>query len=162
MQSLAVEIPPGVDTGTRIRLGGKGEAGPMGAPPGDLYIFVHVRPHPVFEREGTTLFTRVPISFSTAALGGTIEMPGLDGENHAIDIPAGIQTGKQLRKRGAGMPVLQSRGRGDLVTEIVVETPTKLSARQKELLSEFRATETGDECPESQGFFAKLKGAFGG
>jgi molecular chaperone DnaJ len=160
VQSLEIEIPPGVDTGTRIRLAGKGEAGPMGAPPGDLYIFVHVKPHPVFEREGTTLFTRVPISFTTAALGGTIEIPGLDGERHAIDIPAGIQTGKQLRKRGVGMPVLQGRGRGDLVTEIMVETPTKLTARQKELLCEFRETETGEECPESAGFLAKLKNAW--
>ncbi len=162
MQSLAVEIPPGVDTGTRIRLAGKGEAGPQGAPPGDLYIFVHVRPHAVFEREGTTLFTRVPISFTTAALGGTIEIPGLDGEAHAIDIPPGIQTGKQLRKRGAGMPVLQGRGRGDLVTEISVETPTRLSKEQRAILEQFRETETGDECPESRGFFDKLKGAFGG
>ncbi len=162
IQSLAVEVPPGVDNGTRIRLSGRGEAGPMGAPPGDLYIFIHITPHPVFQREGTTLFTRVPISFTTAALGGTIEIPGLDGEMHAIEIPAGIQSNRQLKKRGAGMPVLQGRGRGDLVTEIVVETPTKLSARQKELLCEFRETETGEECPESQGFFAKLKGAFGG
>jgi molecular chaperone DnaJ len=162
VQSLSVEVPPGVDNGTRIRLTGKGEAGPHGAPAGDLYIFVHVKPHPVFEREGTSLFTRVPISFTTAALGGTIEIPGLDGETHAIDIPAGIQSGRQLRKRGAGMPVLQARGRGDLVTEIVVETPTRLSARQKELLREFRETETGDECPESAGFFAKLKSAFKG
>jgi molecular chaperone DnaJ len=162
IQSLAVEVPPGVDNGTRIRLSGRGEAGPMGAPPGDLYIFIHITPHPVFQREGTTLFTRVPVSFTVAALGGTIEIPGLDGEMHAIDIPAGIQSGKQLRKRGAGMPVLQGRGRGDLVTEIVVETPTKLTARQKELLCEFRETETGEECPESQGFFAKLKSALGG
>ena len=161
-QQLTVEIPPGVDTGTRIRLAGRGEAGPQGAPPGDLYIFVHVRPHAVFEREGTTLFTRVPISLTTAALGGTIEIPGLDGETHAIDIPAGIQNGKQLRKRGAGMPVLQGRGRGDLVTEITVETPTKLSKEQKAILEQFRETETGDECPESAGFFAKLKSAFKG
>ena len=99
----------------------------------------------------------MPVSFTVAALGGTIEIPGLDGETHAIEIPAGMQSGRQLRKRGAGMPVLQGRGRGDLVTEIVVETPTKLSARQKELLREFRDTETGDECPESAGFLAKLK-----
>jgi molecular chaperone DnaJ len=162
VQSLAVEVPPGVDTGTRIRLAGKGEAGPQGAPPGDLYIFVHVRPHAVFEREGTTLFTRVPIAFTTAALGGCITIPGLDGEDNQIDIPAGIQSGKQLRKRGAGMPVLQGRGRGDLVVEIKVETPTRLSARQKELLQELKETETGDECPESRGFFDKLKGALGG
>ena len=159
-QKLEISVPPGVDHGTRIRLSGKGEAGPRGAPPGDLYIFIHVRQHPVFQREGTTLATRVPISFSIAALGGSIAIPGLDGENIAIEIPAGIQSGKQLRKRGAGMPVLQSRGRGDLVIEIAVETPTKLTARQKEILREFQDTETGEECPESRGFFDKLKNAW--
>ena len=161
VQQLTVEVPPGVDTGTRIRLAGKGEAGPQGAPAGDLYIFIHVKPHDVFQREGTMLFTRVPIAFTTAALGSTITIPGLDGEDNAIDIPAGIQSGKQLRKRGAGMPVLQGRGRGDLVVEVKVETPTKLTARQKEILRELQETETGDECPESRGFFEKLKGAFG-
>ncbi len=161
LQTLDVEVPPGVDNGTRIRLSGKGEAGPRGAPPGDLYIFVHIKPHTVFEREGTALFTRVPVTFTTAALGDTIEIPGLDGETHAIEIPAGIQSGRQLRKRGAGMPVLQGRGRGDLVVEVSVETPTKLSSRQKELLREFRETETGEECPESRGFFEKIKDAFG-
>lgn len=160
LQALEVDIPPGVDNGTRIRLAGKGEAGPMGSPPGDLYIFIHVAPHPVFQREGTALFTRCPISFTTAALGGCIDIPGLNGEENRIDIPAGIQNGKQLRKRGAGMPVLQSRGRGDLVVEIQVETPTRLSARQKEILREFQETETGEECPESAGFFAKLKNAW--
>lgn len=160
-QALKVEIPAGVDTGTRIRLAGKGEAGQRGAPAGDLYIFLHVKPHPVFEREGTTLATRVPVSFTTAALGGCVEIPDLDGSTNRLDIPAGIQSGKQLRVRGAGMPVLQGRGRGDLVAEIVVETPTKLSRRQKELLEEFRSTETGEECPESRGFFDKLKDAFG-
>lgn len=159
-QTLDISIPPGVDHGTRIRLSGKGEAGPRGAPPGDLYIFMHVRQHRVFQRDGTTLATRVPISFTTAALGGEIEIPGLDGEAIRIEIPAGIQSSKQLRKRGAGMPVLQSKGRGDLVVEIVVETPTRLSARQKELLREFQETETGDECPESRGFFDKLKDAW--
>lgn len=159
-QSLEVAIPPGVDNGTRIRLAGKGEAGPQGAPPGDLYIFVHVKQHRVFQREGTALFTRVPISFTTAALGGTIEIPGLDGEINPIDIPPGIQSNKQLRRRGAGMPVLQGRGRGDLVAEIVVETPTRLSKEQKKILEQFRATETGDECPESKGFFETLKSAW--
>lgn len=159
-QTLDISIPPGVDHGTRIRLSGKGEAGPRGAPPGDLYIFMHVRAHKVFQRDGTTLATRVPISFTTAALGGQIEIPGLDGEAISIEIPAGIQSGKQLRKRGAGMPVLQSKGRGDLVIEIMVETPTRLSARQKELLREFQETETGEECPESRGFFDKLKDAW--
>lgn len=159
-QKLSVEIPPGVDTGTRIRLTGKGEAGPFGAPPGDLYIFLHVKRHAVFERDGTTLVTRVPITFTTAALGGQIEIPGLDGERTAIDIPAGIQSGKQLRRRGGGMPVLQGRGRGDLVVEINVETPTRLTARQKELLRELQATETGEECPQSKGFFDRIKDAW--
>lgn len=162
MQTLEIDIPPGVDTGTRIRLSGKGEAGPRGAPPGDLYIFVHVKQHSVFEREGTTLATRVPISFTTAALGGSVDIPDLDGDTNTLDIPAGIQSGKQLRIRGAGMPVLQGRGRGDLVVEISVETPTKLSKDQREILEQFRETETGEECPESRGFFDKLKDAFGG
>ncbi|MXO64482.1 molecular chaperone DnaJ [Altericroceibacterium endophyticum] len=160
IQSLEVNIPPGVDNGTRIRLSGKGEAGPMGAPPGDLYIFLHIRKHSVFEREGTVLFARLPISFTVAALGGSVNIPGMDGEMHEITIPAGIQSGKQLRKRGAGMPVLQGRGRGDLVVEVAVETPTRLSARQKELLREFQETETGDECPECRGFLDKLKNAW--
>ncbi|MDE2619988.1 MAG: molecular chaperone DnaJ [Sphingomonadales bacterium] len=159
-QTVEVQIPPGVDTGTRIRLSGKGEAGPFGAPPGDLYIFIHTRRHAVFERDGTTLLTRVPISFTTAALGGEIEIPGLDGTRHAITIPAGIQSGKQLRQRGAGMPVLQGRGRGDLIIEIMVETPTRLTARQKELLRELQATETGEECPQSRGFFDRIKDAW--
>jgi molecular chaperone DnaJ len=159
-QTLEVDIPPGVDSGTRIRLSGKGEAGPFGTPPGDLYIFLHVKRHSVFEREGTTLLTRVPITFTTAALGGTIEIPGIDGDAISLDIPAGIQSGKQLRKRGAGMPVLQGRGRGDLVIEISVETPTKLTARQKELLRELQETETGEECPQSKGFFDRIKDAW--
>lgn len=161
-QTLDVEVPPGVDTGTRIRLAGKGEAGPRGAPPGDLYIFVHVREHAVFAREGTTLLTRIPISFTTAALGGCVEIPDLDGSSNTVDIPAGIQSGKQLRVRGGGMPVLQGRGRGDMVVEIAVETPTKLTKQQKDILQQFRDTETGDECPESRGFFDKLKDVFGG
>ncbi len=159
-QTLDVAIPPGVDTGTRIRLAGKGEVGPFGAPAGDLYIFIHVRRHPVFERDGTNLVTRVPIAFTTAALGGEIEIPGLDGQRITVEIPAGIQSGKQLRKRGAGMPVLQARGRGDLVTEVVVETPSKLSARQKELLRELQETETGDETPQSKGFLDRIKDAW--
>ncbi|HEX8384015.1 MAG TPA: molecular chaperone DnaJ [Sphingomonas sp.] len=161
-KTLEVNIPPGVDEGTRIRLSGEGEAGARGAPAGDLYIFLHIRRHAFFEREGTTLFARAPISFTTAALGGTLQIPGLDGRHHDIRIPAGIQSGKQLRQRGAGMPVLQGRGAGDLVVQIEVETPTKLSTRQRELLEMFRETETGDECPASQGFFAKLKAAIAG
>lgn len=150
-----------MDTGTRIRLAGKGEAGMRGAPAGDLYIFIHVARHTLFEREGTTLATRIPVTFTTAALGGSVDIPDLDGSTNTVDIPVGIQSGKQLRVRGAGMPVLQGRGRGDLVVEIMVETPTKLSRRQKEILEEFRETETGDECPESRSFLSKLKDAFG-
>jgi molecular chaperone DnaJ len=159
-QKLEITVPRGVDDGTRIRVQGKGEAGPMGSPAGDLYIFLHLKRHSMFEREGTTLITRVPISFTTAALGGDIAIPGLDGERHVIPIPAGIQTGKQLRKRGAGMPALNARGMGDMVIEIVVETPTKLTARQKELLRELQETETGEECPQSRGFFDRLKDAW--
>ena len=160
-KSLSVSIPAGVDEGTRIRLSGEGEAGARGAPAGDLYIFLHVKRHAIFERDGTTLFCRAPVSFTTAALGGTIEVPGLDGSRHEIKIPVGIQSGKQIRQRGAGMPVLNGRGQGDLVIQVDVETPTRLSARQKELLEAFRETETGEECPQSTGFFAKLKEMWG-
>lgn len=159
-KTLNVTIPPGVDDGTRIRLSGEGEAGARGAPPGDLYIFLHVQKHAVYSREGTTLFTHVPISFTTAALGGEVKVPGLDRAEHVFRIPPGIQSGKQLRLRGAGMPVLNGRGAGDLVIEVDVETPTRLSAKQKELLEAFRATETGEECPRSRGFFDKLKDAW--
>ena len=156
-KTLSVTVPSGVDDGTRIRLTGEGEAGGRGAPAGDLYIFLHIKRHSLFQRDGTTLFAHAPISFTTAALGGTITVPGLDRVGHEIRIPAGIQSGKQLRQRGAGMPVLNGRGVGDLVVEVVVETPTKLNARQRELLEQFRATETGEESPESSGFFTKLK-----
>ena len=159
-KTLSVNIPAGVDEGTRIRLSGEGEAGTRHGPTGDLYIFLHVTRHAIFERDGTTLFSRVPISFTMAALGGEISVPGLDKTAHAIRIPPGIQSGKQLRQRGAGMPVLNGRGTGDLVVQIEVETPTRLSAKQKELLEAFRETETGAECPKSQGFFDKLRGVF--
>lgn len=160
-KTRTVNIPAGVDEGTRVRLTGEGEAGMRGAPAGDLYIFLHIARHPLFEREGTTLFARTPISFTTAALGGEINIPGPDGVNYAIKIPAGTQPGRELRQRGAGMPVLQGRGRGDLVLRIEVETPTSLTTRQRELLEEFRATETGKECPQATGFFKKVKGAWG-
>lgn len=156
-KTISIDIPPGVDEGTRIRVAGKGEAGPRGASAGDLYIFIHLSSHKMFERDGTTLFCRAPVSFSTAALGGEIRIPGLDGQEHMISIPEGIQSGKQIRQRGAGMPVLQGRGRGDMVIQIDVETPTKLTSRQKEILREFQGTETGAESPQSKGFFDKVK-----
>jgi molecular chaperone DnaJ len=150
--------PAGRGDSTRIpACPAEGEAGARGGPSGDLYIFVHLARHSVFQRDGTTLFARCPVSFTTAALGGTIEVPGLDKQRHAIRIPAGIQSGKQLRQRGAGMTILNGRGHGDMVIQVEVETPTKLSPRQKELLEEFRKTETGDECPASKSFFGKLK-----
>ena len=161
-KALSVNIPAGVDEGTRIRLAGEGEAGVRGGPPGDLYIFVHLARHPIFQREGTTLFAKCPVSFTTAALGGCIEVPGLDKRTHRIDIPAGIQSGKQLRQRGAGMPVMNGRGHGDMVIQVEVETPTKLTAKQREILEQFRETETGEECPNSKGFFQKLKDALAG
>lgn len=160
-RTRTVNIPPGVDEGTRVRLTGEGEAGLRGAPSGDLYIFVHVARHPLFQREGTTLFARAPISFTTASLGGEITLPGPDGTRHAIKIPPGTQSGRELRQRGAGMPVLQGRGRGDLVIRIEVETPTSLTARQRALLEEFRATETGKESPQATGFFQKVKSPWG-
>ena len=157
-KTLSVTIPPGVDHGTRIRLSGKGEAGGRGAPSGDLYIFVALKRHAVFQRQGTTLLAQVPIGFAAAALGDTLHLPGLNGEVHEVKIPPGVQSGQQISRRGAGMPVLQGRGFGDLVVEVVVETPTKLTARQKELLGEFRELQTARQCPESHGFFGKLKG----
>ena len=161
-RTLEVRIPAGVDEGTRIRLSGEGEAGVRGGPRGDLYIFVHLGRHAIFQREGTTLFARCPVSITTAALGGSLDVPGLDRTRHEVRIPAGIQSGKQLRIRGAGMPVLNGRGHGDMVIQVDVETPTRLSAKQRELLEELRCTETGDECPQSKSFFAKLKGLWDG
>jgi molecular chaperone DnaJ len=160
-KALQVNVPAGVDEGTRIRLAGEGEAGLRGGPAGDLYIFVHIARHPIFRREGTNLHARCPISFTTAALGGCITVPGLDKTAHEIRIPAGTQSGKQLRQRGAGMPAMGRGGFGDMVIELEVETPTRLSARQRELLEQFRETETGDECPNSRGFFQKIKTALG-
>jgi molecular chaperone DnaJ len=161
-KTLKVDIPAGVDEGTRIRLAGEGEAGVRCGPPGDLYIFIHLARHDIFQREGTTLFARCPVSFTTAALGGTIEVPGLDKTVHEIRIPAGIQSGKQLRQRGAGMPSMNGRGYGDMVIQVEVETPTKLSAKQREILEAFRDTETGEDCPNSKGFFQKIKSALSG
>ena len=161
-RSLSVKIPAGVDEGTRIRVAGEGEAGVRGAASGDLYIFVHMKPHSVFKREGTTLVADCPISFTTAALGGAISLPGLDGKAIDIKIPAGVQSGEQLRQRGAGMSVLNGRGRGDVVARILVETPTRMSAKQKKLLEEFRGSETGDECPASKNFFGRIKDMLAG
>ena len=161
-RKLSVKIPGGVDEGTRIRVAGEGEAGVRGASAGDLYLFVHMKRHPIYAREGTTLVAECPVSFTTAALGGSIRLPGIDGQSVEIKIPSGIQSGEQLRHRGSGMSVLNGRGRGDLVARILVETPTRMSKEQKRLLEEFRATETGDECPAAKSFFTRVRGMFGG
>ena len=160
-RKLNVNIPAGVDEGTRIRVAGEGEAGMRGAPPGDLYLFVHMKRHAIFGRDGTTLVAEAPITFTTAALGGCITIPGIDGEHIELKIPAGIQSGETIRQRGAGMSVLNGRGRGDLMARILVETPTKLSKEQRAILEQFRDTETGDECPASKGFFRRIKDALG-
>jgi molecular chaperone DnaJ len=159
-RKLSVKIPAGVDHGTRIRVAGEGEAGIRGAASGDLYLFVHMKRHAIYAREGTTLIAECPVSFTTAALGGSISLPGIDGNPVELKIPAGLQSGEQLRHRGAGMTVLNGRGRGDLVARILVETPTRMSKEQKKLLEEFRATETGDECPAAKSFFARARDYF--
>jgi len=160
-RTLSVKVPAGVDEGTRIRVSGEGEAGVRGAPGGDLYLFIHMKRHPIYAREGTTLIAECPVSFTTAALGGSLTLPGLDGNEVEIKIPAGVQSGEQLRHRGSGMSVLNGRGRGDVVARILVETPTRMSAKQKKILEEFRETETGDECPAAKGFFGRIRDALG-
>jgi molecular chaperone DnaJ len=161
-KTLMVRVPAGVDEGTRIRLAQEGEAGPRGSPPGDLYIFVHMKPHPVWKRDGSTLFAQVPVSFVTAALGGELSIPGLDRKPVELKIPAGTQTNRQFRIRGRGFPTLNGGTAGDLVLQVELETPTRLNARQKELLEEFRAIETGssDSCPRSRGFWDRVKTAW--
>jgi len=159
---LSVKIPAGVDEGTRIRVAGEGEAGVRGASSGDLYLFVHMKRHPIYSREGTTLVADCPVTFTTAALGGSITLPGIDGQKLELKIPAGVQSGEQLRHRGSGMTVLNGRGRGDLVARILVETPMRLSKEQKKLLEEFRDTETGEECPAAKGFFSRVRDMFAG
>lgn len=160
-RKLSVKIPGGVDEGTRIRIAGEGEAGVRGAGNGDLYLFVHMKRHPIYAREGTTLIAECPVSFTTAALGGSISLPGIDGKAVELKIPAGVQSGEQLRHRGSGMSVLNGRGRGDLMARILVETPTRMSAKQKKLLEEFRDSETGDECPAVKSFFTRVREMFG-
>lgn len=158
-RTLSVKIPPGVEDGVRIRLGGEGEAGVRGGPPGDLYIFLNVRAHQVFEREGPHLHARVPVSLTTAALGGQVEVPTPDGKRARITIPEGTQTGRQFRLRGKGMPVLKSKTSfGDLFVEVFVETPVNLNKKQKDLLKEFAEASGDKNSPESAGFFDKIKG----
>ncbi|GAB5438671.1 molecular chaperone DnaJ [Falsiruegeria mediterranea] len=160
-RALSVNIPAGVETGTRIRLAGEGEAGMRGGPPGDLYIFVEVAQHELFERDGVNLYCRVPVSMANAALGGSIEVPTIDGGRGRVQIPAGSQSGRQMRLRGKGMPALRGGGVGDMFIELAVETPVNLTSRQKELLREFEDL-SEDNNPEGKTFFSSVKSFWDG
>jgi len=156
-RTLSVNIPQGVEDGTRIRLAGEGEAGLRGGPSGDLYIFLSIKPHAMFHRDGADLYCRVPISMVQATIGGEFEIGTLDGAQSKVKVPEGTQTGRQFKIRGKGMPVLRSRDFGDLYVQAVVETPQNLTRRQRELLAEFDRESSHKTQPESAGFFAKMK-----
>ncbi|MBU3033344.1 molecular chaperone DnaJ [Tritonibacter mobilis] len=161
-RSLSVNIPAGVETGTRIRLAGEGEAGLRGGPPGDLYIFIEVARHELFEREGNNLHCRVPVSMAKAALGGAIEVPTIDGGRGRVQIPEGSQSGRQMRLRGKGMPALRGGGTGDMFIELAVETPVNLTPRQKEILKEFDDISEENTNPETRSFFSSVKSFWDG
>jgi molecular chaperone DnaJ len=156
-RTLAVNIPAGVEDGTRIRLAGEGEAGVRGGPAGDLYIFLSIGAHPFFQREGADLHCRVPVSLVTAALGGEFEVPTIDGSNTKVKVPEGTQSGRRFRLGGKGMPVLRARQSGDMYVQVVVETPQKLTKKQRELLAEFERLSSNETHPESSGFLGKVK-----
>ncbi|THD85403.1 molecular chaperone DnaJ [Aliigemmobacter aestuarii] len=160
-RALSVNIPAGVETGTRIRLAGEGEAGLRGGPSGDLYIFIEVREHAIFQRDGVHLFCRVPVPMTTAAMGGEVEVPTIDGGMSRVKVPAGSQSGKQMRLRGKGMPALRGGGAGDMLIELAVETPVNLTARQKELLREFEKL-SSENNPEGSSFFSKVRNFWDG
>ena len=156
-KTLAVNVPPGVDEGTRIRLAGEGEAGLRGGPAGDLYIFISIAPHEIFQRDGAHIYCHVPISMVTAALGGAVEVPTVEGTRARVSIPAGTQTGEQFRLRGKGMTQLKSQIRGDMIIEVAVETPANMNARQKQILEEFKKAGGEEASPKATNFFAKVK-----
>ncbi len=160
-KTLSVKIPRGVEDGTRIRLSGEGEAGTRGGTPGDLYIFISVAAHRMFRREGANIFCRIPMPLSTAALGGQIEVPTIEGKRARLQIPEGTQTGHRFRLRGKGMTELNGNARGDMFAEIVVETPVNLTKRQKDLLREFEEAGGNSTHPESEGFFSRVKELWG-
>ena len=156
-RALSVNIPPGVETGTRIRLAGEGEAGMRGGPTGDLYIFIEVSDHNLFQRDGVNLFCRVPVPMVTAALGGDVAVPTIAGDPSRVKVPAGSQSGRQMRLRSKGMPALRGGGHGDMFIEMAVETPVNLTSKQKSLLREFEDL-SEDNHPEAHSFFNKVKG----
>ena len=159
-RALSVNIPAGIEDGTRIRLAGEGEAGFRSGPAGDLYIFISVRPHEFFQRDGADLYCKVPVSMTTAALGGQFEVGTLDGGQTRVKVPDGAQSGKQFRLRGKGMPVMRQATMGDLYIQIAVETPQSLSKRQRELLTEFEQISAKENSPQSNGFFNRMKDFF--
>lgn len=161
-RTLSVNIPAGVEDGTRIRLAGEGEAGLRGGPPGDLYIFLSIKPDEFFQRDGADLFCKVPIAMTTAALGGQIDVPTVDGSMTRVKVPEGTETGKQFRLKGKGMPVLRQKVTGDMYIQVEVETPKSLTRRQRELLEEFERESRKETSPESHGFFARMKDFFEG
>lgn len=161
-RTLSVNIPAGVEDGTRIRLGGEGEAGLRGGPDGDLYIFLSIKPHEFFQRDGADIFCRVPIAMTTASLGGQIEVPTVDSGCTRLKIPEGTETGRQFRLRGKGMPVLRSTLTGDFYIQVEVETPKNLTRKQKDILREFERASTDETSPESSGFFARVREFFEG
>ncbi len=160
-RNLSVNIPQGVEDGTRIRLAGEGEAGVRGGPPGDLYIFLSLAPHDIFQRDGADLHCRVPISMVTAALGGEFEVPTIERGKTKVKVPSGTQTGRRFRIAGKGMPVLRSRQVGDMYVQVAVETPQNLTKKQQELLAEFEKLSSGATQPEAAGFFSMVKDFFG-
>ena len=160
-RTLSVNIPAGVEDGTRIRLAGEGEAGARGGPAGDLYIFLSLANHDLFQRDGADLYCRVPVSMVTAALGGEFEVPTIDGGTGKVKIPAGTQSGTRFRLGGKGMPVLRAKQTGDMYVQVTVETPQKLTKQQRELLTEFQNLSSQDTQPEADGFFGKMKDFFG-
>ena len=163
-RTLSVDIPAGIEDGTRLRVQGEGEAGPQGAPNGDLYLHVGVKPHEIFQRDGSTIVVRVPLDMSTAALGGHVEVPVVDGTRTKLTVPAGAQSGDQHRLRGKGFSVLRSAARGDMYVVFAVETPRHLTKRQRELLEEFQAEagENEKSHPETEGFFGRVRDFFDG
>ncbi|AQS42363.1 MAG: Heat shock protein DnaJ [Candidatus Tokpelaia hoelldobleri] len=161
-RALSVNIPAGIEDGTRIRLAGEGEAGRNGGPTGDLYIFLSVKPHEFFQREGADLYCRVPISMTTAALGGQFEVSTFEGTKARVKVPEGTQNGKQFRLKAKGMPVLRQQVAGDLYIQVSIETPQKLTKRQRELLQEFDSLSNQENSPQSHGFFARMKDFFEG
>jgi molecular chaperone DnaJ len=156
-RTLSVNIPAGVEDGTRIRLAGEGEAGVRGGPAGDLYIFLSIGGHPFFQRDGADLHCRVPISMGMAALGGEFEVPTIDGSKTRVKIPEGTQSGRRFRLQSKGMPVLRVKQSGDMYVQVVVETPQNLTKRQRELLMEFERLSSQDTHPESAGFLGKVR-----